>query len=437
MSRGAVPLALVALALGTASPLARADRPIPPKALPLVNTWTLSPVDAADRIAPAATLDYVFVALATGKIEAHRMAGTGELAWTRPLVAAMSLVAGDGLVYVCTADGVTALAEATGDTRWHAEINPTGAAPAWRAGWLFVSTPNGTIVAYRTADGTQAWKQELGAPLSSPPVTTATEIVASLSDRRLVAVRIADGHLMWRTTLGQMSTTLSWPVFSVHFGSYETGSLVPVTTQAPPLPGLPAAANGLVYVTADDGCLHFLSAETGIPRDPTCLVGGMTMGGPAADASHVYIAKLDGLLVAYGDDSGALKWRTDLQGRIAASPMVDGGLLFIPLATGEIVVYLATGWPTTTGTPVAAPMGTAVPQAARLAAPPPDGASSTQMTAPLVVAGAGDTLHIVTLTNTGQAFALSVYAKARLSITPFTAVPGRPLPPYGGLPSLR
>jgi outer membrane protein assembly factor BamB len=188
---------------------------------------------------------------------------------------------------------------------------------------------------------------------------------------------------------------------------------------------MPTAANGLVYVNGDDGCLYFLRADTGSFGNPTCLIGGRAVGGPAADASHVYTAALDGTLAAYGHHSGTLEWRTDLKSRIAASPFVDGRLLFVPLATGEIVVYVA----------ATLDLG----QAARLAAPPADGASSTQMSGSAVVAGAGDTLHIVTVTNTGQTWALSAYAKAHLSISPLTTVPGRPLPPSGagGLPAPR
>jgi outer membrane protein assembly factor BamB len=157
-----------------------------------------------------------------------------------------SPVIADGTVYFGSSDGnLYALDAATGQRRWTfgtgAMINQSG--PALVNGILYVGSRDGRLYAVRASDGTQVWAFDSGGislEQSSPTVDNGIVYIGGWYDipsfarpGSLYAVDAATGELRWEALKG-------------------VG-----------ISGSPHVANGIVYVTADDGKIHAFQARSG------------------------------------------------------------------------------------------------------------------------------------------------------------------------------
>jgi outer membrane protein assembly factor BamB len=415
----ALAASVLVLATGTSARLIGASVPFVPASLPLTLTST-APIQPMARIRPAVTDRAVVLATVDGRLEAHPLDDPGTVIWTKPFASVTAMAAGDGFVFATTSTSVAAIDAETGQTRWSKELDARGAPLLWLPGWLFVPTSNGVLTALRTADGTERWHAGFGAPLAAPPSSDGQIIVGALLDRRVVALNVATGATRWVSTLEPALSTVMFAIFSPHFAPpMGFVSVRDMIAPLPAAPGPPLVANDRVYVSGDDGALYFLDAQTGNIDRHTDLIGGRSSGPPAADARHVFVATVDGLLTAYGSEKGALAWKQAVTAPANDGPLVDGGLVFIAFDSGDL-----RGLMTDTGV-----------TAATLAAPPTT-ERHTQLAVPAVLAGSGESLRIVTITDTGVSWAITVYSKARLTTTPLMTLPGRPLQvPWCGCPA--
>jgi outer membrane protein assembly factor BamB len=372
---------------GTAAPLVGASGSIVPKSLPLtLQTTTTVPVLVP--ITPAITDRLVIVATAEGNVEARTLSAPAGTYWTRKFAAAR-LAAGDGLVYLATADRLIALDAETGADRWSAALQPDGARLVWRAGVLLISWPTGDVAALKTADGSQMWRVSLGAPLTAPPSADSILVVASLQNREVVALSMSDGTRRWTTALQIV-------------------------------PGALLVDGARAFVTGEDGSLLALKTRDGKVDWRQDRIGGRLAGPPVTDSRDVFVVTVDGLLTGYNKGNGALELTKPEKIAARAGALIDGAMIFMPLESGDVEGYLLGA-----GRPV---------PVAHLTAPR---AADAKVSPAVLIAGSGEALRIVTLTESPQAWSMQIYAKGRLTIAPLTTLPGRPLPSSapGGTPA--
>jgi outer membrane protein assembly factor BamB len=331
-------------------------------------------------IAPAITDRLVIVATADGHVEARALDAPATPHWTRTFEAT-HLAAGGGLAYLATADQVIALDAETGADRWSAALQPDGAQLVWRAGVLLIFWPTGDVAALKSADGSPIWRVSLGAPLTGPPSADSDLVVVSLLNREVVALSLADGARRW-------------------------------TTKAlPTVPGQPLVDGARAFVAGEDGTLFALKARDGKVDWRQDHIGGRPAGAPVTDGRDVFVVTVDGLLTGYNKSNGALEVMRPEKTAARAGALVDGAIVFVPLESGDVDGYLLGAGPPL---PVA-----------RLMAPRAPGAKASPAVA---IAGSGDSLRMVTILESPQAWSMQIYGKGRLTAAPLTTLPGRPLP---------
>ncbi|MDJ1136949.1 protein kinase domain-containing protein [Streptomyces iconiensis] len=130
------------------------------------------------------------------------VASTGEPKWTAGVAAWVLLAADDKTVYLVTEDGeLRAVNSADAQVRWTAKIparhrQKIEGPGAVGGGRLFVSTKDGGVLTFRTADGRLAWSLE---DLWDKPVTpTVHGDTVYVNGRVLSAHSVRDGEQRWK-----------------------------------------------------------------------------------------------------------------------------------------------------------------------------------------------------------------------------------------------
>jgi len=243
-------------------------------------------------------------------------------------------------LYIASGEKLHALLETTGDERWGVSLPGPTTGPAWSKGLVVFS--NGLeIVACRSVDGSEIWRQPLGAQIELPIVVSDGRVIAALANRTLVVLDLPTGAIRKRMLL-------------------------------PAKPGDLAGSEDRVYFGADDGAVYAYRAGS---EDPFWVfpIHVNIVGAPVMDDRCVYAAFMDNSVRAFRRGSGTSCWSARaLTGRPASGPMLSGGQLVIPLTTSDLVVIEARD-----GKPVRRPTVAAQPSSATLQAisASPDGTS--------------------------------------------------------------
>src|SRR4051812_21074647 len=125
-----------------------------------------------------------YVPLRTGQLVAVDLT-RALVRWKVDAAVTSAPAAGDGLVFLPHADGLSALAAADGSSRWHVAIEGgLSAPPLWRAGWLIAAAKNGDVMCLRAADGQRVWGAHVTSPVRARPSLTADRVYLSLEDAR-------------------------------------------------------------------------------------------------------------------------------------------------------------------------------------------------------------------------------------------------------------
>jgi hypothetical protein len=105
---------------------------------------------------------------------------------------------------------------------------------------------------------------------------------------------------------------------------YDTGS----TGSKRRVTSAPVVASGLVLFGADDNIVRALSAPDGalLWRYET---GGQVFGAPFVDGDTVYVASADGVLYALSLADGKLRWQHELGEAFHTSPFVRDGVVYV------------------------------------------------------------------------------------------------------------
>ena len=207
-----------------------------------------------------------------------------------------------------------------GQGKWHVDCPVAVAGESVLAGSAHLDAENSGdrgLFCMNRADGGIKWRADLKLnPWGGPSVADDLAIVGCSSIRfdpkeivgakgEVVALAMADGTLRWHKDV-------------------NGGVVSPVAI----------AKNGLAIFTATDKKVYALDAKTGdqkwIYEAKAPFFGGVAIAGDT-----VYSADLNGVIHAIGLADGKLKWKLDVGkqtkaiGNIYASPMVDGGRLYI------------------------------------------------------------------------------------------------------------
>jgi outer membrane protein assembly factor BamB len=251
---------------------------------------------------------HVFVTGAKARLTAMAVTD-GADAWTKELSSGVRLATGDGMLFIASGEKLHALAEANGDERWSVALSGPTTGPAWSKGFVvFSSGPE--IVACRSADGSEVWRQYVGAEAARP-------------------IAFADGRVIV-ALVNQMMVVLDFPT-----GAPVKRMLLRAN------PGELGASADRVFFGGDDG--EFYAYRTG-SEDPVWVfsVHVNVVGPPVADDRCVYASFMDNSVQAFHRGSGTRCWSArTLTGRPAAAPILAGTQLVVPLTTGELIVIEA------------------------------------------------------------------------------------------------
>lgn len=298
---------------------------------------------------------------------------------------------------------VVPLSEPPSSVWWSVPL-PAGAngAPVIAGAHVYVTRLPGTIAAYRTDDGREAWTAEL---IPEGPLAVDGDLVVVPSTDALHALRGSDGQTVWRAPVGRLTAPLlakdGWviaassskltalrasdggQIWSVDTGPVrERGAIlgdllfVPLATGAVEARALttgevkwtrrfsgapqePLAIGDRVFVGATDRRFYALDMESGEVEWPY-RVGASIRGAPVTDGERVYFVALDHLVRALDYSDGALKWHTGVPFRPFTGPVLVGTTLVISGAVEELRLF-----PARSGTPVAT-----IPLQQDLAVPP-------------------------------------------------------------------
>jgi outer membrane protein assembly factor BamB len=271
-----------------------ASPPPRPPLFPLRVRWTTD-LDGPPSATLATDGTRVFVPLTTGGVIAVT-AETGALLWKADVSTTVVPAVADGRVYVVGGDALQALDAATGRAVWRAPLATAMSAPVVaRSGWVIGALDTGEIVAWRGDDGTEVWRQKIGAPVVAAPAINGERLYLPGSDGLVRALRIDTGAAIWTTSLG---------------GSVVT--IAPLGTR--------------VYVGSTDNYFYCLDDEKGRVRW-RWRAGADPVGAAIADDERVYFSSLDTIVRALDRGHGAQRWRQPLPWRPRTGPLRVGNTL--------------------------------------------------------------------------------------------------------------
>jgi outer membrane protein assembly factor BamB len=180
----------------------------------------------------------------------------------------------DGAAYVVSANGdLSALDVSTGRRRWSVPLTPGGfdwgysvtATPAYADGRLFIATQWNRLLAVDAATGAVRWQTTANAgPLNfahyraaqngfvASPVVTGDVVWVSHPDGALVAHAVDDGTVRWSTSLGAPITVTPAPAGNQLIVATHDGTIRALAPSPAPPP--PEATTCLPWIEPDEGC---------------------------------------------------------------------------------------------------------------------------------------------------------------------------------------
>lgn len=166
--------------------------------------------------------DHIYVPLKDGTIVALDRK-TGDTAWQTDMSADWPLVASNGVVYVGDGQQIRALDADSGNVMWQIEQERPVAGPLRVQGSLLIAlmTPD-DVFAYRLTDGHAMWRHSLGGTAGTMRMTANDEgVFVTAPQGRLVALSLADGHPLWEARIPGMLSPPAAARQRVFVGSSE------------------------------------------------------------------------------------------------------------------------------------------------------------------------------------------------------------------------
>jgi outer membrane protein assembly factor BamB len=182
---------------------------------------------------------------------------------------------------------------------------------------VVVGADDGTVTAV-DLDGHERWTQDVGDHVLAPMAATDDLVFASVRPESrgpvtLVALRTADGSQAWR---------------------YEPPAAV--LDLGGPSVGTDTSGTASVYVAGSDASVRALSAADGSQRWAAPLYSPTAGPPPALTGDTVVVTDQSGTVYALDDATGAERWRFATNRSSIAAPMVTGTSVVQPAADGTV-----------------------------------------------------------------------------------------------------
>jgi outer membrane protein assembly factor BamB len=275
-------------------------------------------------VAPALAGGTLFTGALDGSLFAVD-AGTGTVRWHKTVGDAFytAPAVGNGALFVCSkgSDGVYSLDASTGQQVWLAieEIHEFSNA-AYADGRLLVSgvgTIAGFLFVVDPSNGKQLGSEDPPS-FSSFPLPTSQIAVAG----NVAYVGSTEGYL-YAFNLNKSGAQSLWKA--------DVGLSAAQRLKVPPfvVSGLPAVANGVVYVGSEDQSVYAFDAATGAKRWSFATTGQIVRSSPAVAGGTLYIGSDDTKLYALDAASGTSRWVYQTAGKVRSSPVVANGVVYV------------------------------------------------------------------------------------------------------------
>lgn len=225
-----------------------------------------------------------------------------------------------GRVYVTTMEGLFALDADSGQILWTNRLVKGFSSPFVFDGSLVVGGSDGRVYRVNALNGTERWNATIlgqtgfSGITSSPKVYFDWAYVGTFNESggpgEVAALWVSNGTIAWRH-----------PTQSVHFSS-------PAVVDGTVYIGIVGRYNTTTQITFDPPYgLLALDARTGAERwsFPT---GGSVAASPLVDESLVFVPAKDGVVYAIDRDTGGEVWRANV-GAGVSSPAIKGDTLFV------------------------------------------------------------------------------------------------------------
>jgi outer membrane protein assembly factor BamB len=265
--------------------------------LPATPIWSID-IPAAPVAPPLIGPAQVLIALQSGDVQAYTMAA-GRLLWQLAFRVDRPIAIDEGRVILAGGGEVRAVNASDGKPLWTRAVGALTAPLVASGGWVIAATER-QLVAIRTDDGNEVWRQDNSGQVE-PATIEAGTLYVPLAGGPLRALDLTTGAEKWTT----------------RFGGAPTETL--------------AFADRL-YVGSADKYFYCLDPVNGRVLWKV-NVGAAMRGRPAADDRHVYVGSIDNQVRAFDRRSGALRWRKDARFRPTAGPTVIGPIVLASAAS--------------------------------------------------------------------------------------------------------
>lgn len=290
-----------------------------------------------------------------------------HILWTKELpdTPVGGVAADGGLVFVALIDGtLRAYRVADGRELWHRDLGESPqTGPAVGGGLVLVVDTAKRLRAFAAADGSPRWDATLAAQASSEIAAGDTVCALGVGNKTCAAFSLADGKLLWRVAAMGDVVGAPWigdstvvfgssghTVYAVAKLSGEVSREFVMSGEVYGRPGGEPGTGALVTVGTHEGRLHALTLSW--TRPWSARVRGIPRAAPLEMPDTVYAGTDQAIVYALDRSDGSVRWMTGVGGpvreRLVALPGrlavgAGGAISFLSMATGRLVRDLAVG----------------------------------------------------------------------------------------------
>ncbi|MBC6438717.1 MAG: PQQ-binding-like beta-propeller repeat protein [Rhodobacteraceae bacterium] len=208
----------------------------------------------------------------------------------------------DGRIFTLDADAGVRATATSGGALWSVDLTPgfehgsggaSGGALAVAGPTVFATTGYGELVALNVADGSECWRQRLGAGITAPTIANDTAYIVS-RDNQAWAIDISNGRIRWQ--LPAAPTT----------GAVLSGGAAPAITDR--LVIFPLGSGELVGALRLSGVRVWATTVAGGRRGVAYNNLADITADPVVDGDVIYVGNQSGRVVALEAASGQRIW---------------------------------------------------------------------------------------------------------------------------------
>lgn len=229
-------------------------------------------------------------------------------------------------IYATTVFGeVVALDAASGGVVWRKPVGSSlRSAPTLADGVLYFTSTGNAVFAFRTSDGSEAWKAEgiaaqTSVLSSNSPAVSRGFIVAPMTSGEIAAFSTDSGVQAWTDNLASAD-----PVS----GASSIGSIA----------GRPVIEGGQVFAISNAGQMGAFALTSGQREWARDISGSQT---PWVAGDYVFVISGGNSLMAVSRRTGAIRWKAQLPGKAWAGPVLGGGRLLAVSSEGNLATVSA------------------------------------------------------------------------------------------------